>query len=198
MRQLTDIASKCRSEIHIYDHDFRGSLLNMDDKHITFDYIGYNNYKNLSIPLSGEYQLYNICTAIRACELLRKNGVPIFDMSIIKGLLNTKLEGRLEYVSQTPPIILDGAHNPEAAHSLTVSIKKLFPDKKIIIVIGVMDDKDIKGILKNLIQTAESIILTKPNYERAASPQKLREIITSLNKTGRRYRPAPVSDNRNY
>ncbi len=193
IKQLSDIASECASEIHVYDRDFKSSLLSIDSKHITFNYNGYESYKNLSMPLSGKHQIYNASLSIRACEILRQKGVSIPDTAIKNGLLDVNLEGRLELVSQIPPIILDSAHNPEAAAALADSIKELFSDKKITLIIGVMKDKDIEGILKPLIQITESVILTKPEGERAALPEKLRENIMNLKKTSTNHVPSSIT-----
>ena len=102
------------------------------------------------------------------------------------------IEGRLEKVSLSPPIYLDGAHNPEAANSLAASIRQLFPDKKIILVAGIMDDKDIREILTPLFKIADSLILTKPEYERAASPEKLKDLITNIRESGIAYDPSQI------
>ena len=193
IKQISDIASSHNSEVHIYDKDFRGSLISMDDKQIAMNYSGYNNYNNLLIPLTGKYQIYNTCAAIRACEILRQEGFSLPRVSIRKGLQNVDLKGRLERVSQSPPIFLDSAHNPEAAKSLAASVKIIFPDKQIILIAGVMDDKDIQEILKPLVQISESVILTKPQYERAAPTKKLKEITTAIQETGANYVPSLIA-----
>lgn len=193
------IAKNCGSKIHIYDKDFKSTLIAMDDKHIIFDYIStslspthtnsYRKYNNLSIPLSGKHQLYNVSSSIRACEILIQKGFHISNDAINKGLLNLNLEGRLEWVSETPPIIIDSAHNPEAAQALANTVKEVFLDfKKIILIIGIMKDKDIEGILKPLLQVSDTIILTKAKGERAAPSEKLKESIKNLEK----------SDNKNF
>ena len=184
VKQLSDIAAERGSEIHVYDRDFMGALLAMDDRHLEFNYTGHEGYDNLSLALSGKYQLFNACTAIRASEILRQKGFSIPDLAIREGLSKVKLEGRFEYVSEDPPIILDGAHNPEAIRSLSASLGDLLPGKKIILVLGVMNDKDIAGIIGPIIHNADSIILTKAAYERSASPQRLAETINSLNVSG--------------
>ncbi|HDZ83711.1 MAG TPA: bifunctional folylpolyglutamate synthase/dihydrofolate synthase [Nitrospirae bacterium] len=180
VKQLSDIAAERGSGIHVYDRDFSGSLLSINDRHIEFNYTGHKSYSNLSFPLSGRYQLFNACAAIRASELLMQKGLSIPDRAISEGLSKVKLEGRFEYVSENPPIILDGAHNPEAISSLSASLGDLLPGKKIILVLGVMNDKDISGIIEPIIHNANSIILTKAAYERSASTQRLAETINSL------------------
>ena len=192
IRQISDIAEMRNSELHVYDRDFKGALLSMDDQHITFDYTGDKEFRNLSLPLSGRHQIYNASIAVRACEILRREGVHIPDISLRNGLSKTAIEGRLERVSENPVIILDGAHNPGAADSLAVSIKELFPDKKIIMVIGIMKDKDIEGILKPLMQIAGYVVLTKPKGERAASPEKLYDIALKIQNRDKDCRPSSI------
>jgi dihydrofolate synthase/folylpolyglutamate synthase len=181
-RKLSDTANFHGSDFHHYGDDFSGGIVSMDDRSITFNYSGYRSHKNMFLPLSGRHQLYNASMAIRVCEILCQKTVSVPDDAIRSGLLNLKLEGRLERVSEKPYIILDSAHNPMAASALADTIKELFPDKEIILVIGLMKDKDIDGILKPLIQSAMQIIFTKPEGQRAASPVELRERAVSIRK----------------
>jgi len=190
LRVLEETARDLGSELHVYDKDFKGSLLFMDDKHILFNYSGmnlhmgeravYQKYNSLSLPAPGKHQLYNASVAIRVCEILAQKGVPITSDAINNGFLYLNFEGRLECISRTPLIILDSAHNPEAARALSESVKEIFPEKKIILVAGIMKDKDIGGILKPLLQISNAVILTKPKSERAASPDKLETSIETM------------------
>lgn len=180
VRQLSDIAGSRNSEIHVYNRDYSGSIIEMDARHLTIDYSGYNSFKNIPVNISGNYQLYNMCTAIRAVEILRQKGIAISDDAIRNGLRRLNIEGRLEWASTSPPILIDSAHNPEAAGALAASIEELFPDRKIVLITGIMDDKDMKGILHNLVRIAASVILTRPDYGRSASPEKLKDIIKTF------------------
>jgi dihydrofolate synthase/folylpolyglutamate synthase len=193
IKQLSGIARERNSEIHIYGRDFSGSIRDIDARHISIDYNGDRNYANFPVPLSGEYQLYNMCTALRVCEILRGKGLPISDTSMKSGLQSINLEGRLEWVSQRPPILIDCAHNPDAARSLAASIKRLFSDKKIILIAGIMADKDISGILREIAPLASSIILTKAKCERAALPEKLGETMSDLHGSGTNQGPFSVA-----
>jgi dihydrofolate synthase/folylpolyglutamate synthase len=85
-------------------------------------------------------------------------------------------------IQDNPPILIDGAHNPAAAVVLSRAMKKNFLGiyKRIILILGIMGDKDIEGIMKPLLQIASEIILTSPGYERAAPPAKLAGIAASL------------------
>ncbi|MBI5213855.1 MAG: hypothetical protein HY957_10900 [Nitrospirae bacterium] len=70
-------------------------------------------------------------------------------------------------------IMIDGAHNPDAASALSDFIKRHLSDYRIILIMGVMSDKDIAGILSPLLPLVSEIIFTAPNYGRAASPKTL-------------------------
>ncbi len=193
IEQLSVIAEKLHADIHVYGNGFKGHLKEMDSGHITFNYEGDRRHDNLSVPLSGKYQLVNACVAVKTCELLNSRGVSIPESSMRKGLESMTMEGRLELVSDSPLIILDGAHNPDASRALAESVKELFSEKDIILIAGVMNDKDINDIMAPLMEIAESVILTKARYERSASPEKMLNIITSLKKGKGQHIPASIT-----
>src|SRR4030042_1253954 len=91
------------------------------------------------------------------------------------GVAKTRWPGRLEVVKEDPLILVDGAHNPAAARALAKTLKSIFMKKykRIVIILGIMADKDISGIMETLLPIASEIILTYPDYSRAASPEKL-------------------------
>ena len=105
-----------------------------------------------------------------------------FSTEIRNGLATVKWPGRLEMIKHEPPILIDGAHNPAAAVALSRALAKTFLRryKRIILVLGIMGDKDIEGIMKPLLHLSSEIILCSPNYERAASPQRLADVAASL------------------
>jgi len=190
---LSDIAESRNSGFHLLNRDFSGTLISMDTQGIIFDYSGDAQYRRLIMPVSGKHQLYNACAAIRTAELLMKNHA-LTDESIRAGLNRVRIEGRLERVLDTPPVIIDSAHNPGAAASLADSMKDLFPGKKIILVAGIMDDKDIVEVLKPLVRISHTVLLTRARYDRAARPEKLSAIVSSLMASGQSERPESVSN----
>lgn len=131
------------------------------------------------LPLPGEHQMQNASVAIKTVELLSKKLTSNF---IREGLKNVRWPGRLEIINDKPPILIDGAHNPAAAVALSHALLKnfLWEYERIILVLGIMDDKDIRSIMKPLLPLASEIILTAPDYERAAPPAKLASIASSL------------------
>lgn len=129
------------------------------------------------LGLAGRHQLENAALAVRATEMVlplctrppevwRKGELEGVDTAA--ALSSTTWPGRLEIVSQNPLVILDGAHNPNGAESLSCYLKENHRDKRKIILIGIVADKDIEGIIKPLAKIADEWVITKPCTERAA------------------------------
>jgi dihydrofolate synthase/folylpolyglutamate synthase len=131
---------------------------------------------DLRTPLLGRHQLLNAATALGALELLaRQRHCRLSPDQISEGLLRTRWPGRLEWLSRRPPILLDGAHNPAGAIVLRRALQEEFTYDRLILVLGIMADKDLHGMVATLAPLAEHIILTRPRYERAAAPEVLLE-----------------------
>jgi len=140
----------------------------------------FGDYKNIHMKLLGTHQVINAAVAIGAIEALRLSGISIDAETIKRGLQSVKWPGRLEVIRKRDPrIVLDGAHNKASADALARSVRRLFSYKKLILVLGISKDKDVKGILKELVPIADSIILTKSKVvERAMDPAAIHAMIT--------------------
>jgi dihydrofolate synthase/folylpolyglutamate synthase len=181
---IVKTASERSSHLYLYGRDFEGLLNKSDLNGIVFDYIDSSLQtpaSGLYTPLAGEHQLINSCVAVKAASVLLQKTTnrtlhnADFE-AIRKGLSATRWRGRLEIASKNPLIIIDGAHNPDAATKLSQFLKKEFSQYRIILVTGIMSDKDMPGILKPLMPICHEIIFTSPNYGRAASPQTLHDL----------------------
>jgi dihydrofolate synthase/folylpolyglutamate synthase len=133
--------------------------------------------ENLHLPLAGRHQLLNAATALGGLEVLEHLGhLRPTTAQVREGLSKTRWPGRLEWFSKQPPVLLDGAHNNAGIVALRKALQEDYTYKKLIIVLGIMADKDLRGMLHKLAPLAEHIILTRPKYERAAEPESLREV----------------------
>lgn len=128
---------------------------------------------NLRLPLGGEHQVMNAATAYASMLGLRLQGVEISDEAVRKGFASVKWPGRFEVVSKRPSVVLDGAHNEDSAKVLAKTVRERFPRKKVILIVGISSNKNIKGILEALKPLAKSIIATRFNNPRAASPEAI-------------------------
>jgi dihydrofolate synthase/folylpolyglutamate synthase len=133
----------------------------------------FGKYTDLKIRPLGEHQLINAVVAVGVIETLRFYGVNIGINSIRAGLYNTIWPGRCEVISKNPLIVLDGAQNVASSLALKETIKGNFRYKKLILVLGISKDKDIKGICNELYDLADEVVLTKANNPRATEPEVL-------------------------
>lgn len=125
------------------------------------------SYENLLIPLLGEHQLANAATATAAVEHLIDNKFGISQEHIREGLRKTCWPARLELVRKTPPVLIDGAHNHHGALRLRATLDKYFPNRKFVLVLGMLADKERAKVVSELAPRARQVVVTKPNSDRA-------------------------------
>jgi len=130
---------------------------------------------SLSIPLLGKHQLENAACAVAALEVLKEKGFGITAENITQGLASVKWAGRLQVLSQNPLLVVDGAHNPDAAAKLKRSLMEYFSFKRAILIIGVSSDKDIDGIARELKPLFDEVIVTRSQHPRAMATNQLRD-----------------------
>jgi dihydrofolate synthase/folylpolyglutamate synthase len=133
----------------------------------------FGEYSNLETHLLGIHQLINASVAIGVIEALRFYNIIIDTTSVKEGLYNTLWPGRCEVISRDPLVVLDGAQNTASARALKETIKEKFQYKRLILVLGISKDKDIKGVCNELNDLPDEIILTQANNPRAQEPQAL-------------------------
>jgi len=133
----------------------------------------FGKYQDLKINLLGIHQLVNATVAVGVIEALRNYNINVDVDSIRDGLYNTVWPGRCEVISRDPLVVLDGAQNVASGKALKKAIEEKFKYKKLILVLGISQDKDIKGICNELRELVDEVILTKANNPRATQPEVL-------------------------
>jgi len=118
------------------------------------------------IGLLGTYQPYNAANVITAVDVLRRRGLDISDEALINGLADAKWKGRFELLSSDPVFISDGSHNPEGIAAAVDCVKTLFGEK-VILLSGVMKDKDYPDMARELSAIACYAVTLKPDNPRA-------------------------------
>ncbi|KPL00254.1 MAG: hypothetical protein AMJ91_04925 [candidate division Zixibacteria bacterium SM23_73_3] len=140
-----------------------------------------STYQNLELNLAGEHQLLNAATCLTAIQKLRQLGWRVEEQTIRHGLKEVNWRARLEVFKKEPLVLLDVAHNPAGTKALIQALDQLFPERRIIFVFGVMEDKDHRSMLREICNKAKFIVLTKPDYKRATKPKSLKEAVIPLN-----------------
>ncbi len=134
------------------------------------DYFGPGgDIEDIEVPLAGRHQLENAATAACALGVMKEKFPGIDARAVRGGFAKTRWQGRLEVVSDSPLLVLDGAHNPASAARLAESVREYFGGRyrRLLLVVGVLADKDFKAMLDILTPLADKVILTQAQYERA-------------------------------
>jgi len=132
---------------------------------------------DLKIRLIGGHQIANATLAVGVVSALRPYGIDVDNATIRRGLYNTLWPGRCEIISENPLTVVDGAQNVASVSALRETVKENFPGKRTIIVLGVSDDKDIKGICAELADLSDEFILTQAHSPRALKPARMAEYL---------------------
>lgn len=119
--------------------------------------------------LPGAYQRENLACALTAISVLEGQGWKVTDQHILNALYDAYIPGRLEMVSREPLVLVDAAHNPHAARSMSRSLHDLLPDRDRVLVCGMVNDKDAWNTLKYLGQNTCRCVITRPKGERGSN-----------------------------
>ena len=133
--------------------------------------------KEIFLPLIGEYQIKNCETAINAVCVLRERGAEISDENIVKGIAASRWNGRMEICSRSPLTVIDGAHNADGVKMLAESVKKYFAGKRIVLLIGVLGDKEYEKMAAEIVPLADAVVITEPDSDRAMPAEKFKEVV---------------------
>lgn len=173
------ISSVCKNKnASLFCPDF--SAINNLSCDITGSSFDYNKYTGLKIRLTGTYQPNNAIVALTALEVLKNNGYKISDKDIYNGFEKTCWTGRFEILGKDPVFVLDGAHNPHGMKAAFESLNALFPDKKIVFVVGAMADKDVSTMFSVITPISDIFYTVTPANSRSMNADKLAELLGHL------------------
>ncbi|MBC7253465.1 MAG: bifunctional folylpolyglutamate synthase/dihydrofolate synthase [Actinobacteria bacterium] len=190
---LEVVAAACAdkgSELKLYGRDFQ--LL----YHLTYgvdtEKIGQalgirgllREYADLFLPLLGKHQGINAACAVAACEAFAASPAALSLDEVAAGLRRVTSPGRLEVVSLHPLVLLDGAHNPSGAVRLAQVIRDDLDFERLVLVLGILEDKDMGRMLKILLPLADTVVFTQSREERAAPARKLARMAREMGYDG--------------
>ena len=150
--------------------------------HDSFDFLIESSFvMNVPLPkLQGDFQLANATIALMAVKTM-EDKLPLTEISIQKGITLTLLPGRFQEVKKMPSLILDVAHNPQAARSLSHNLKTHVVPGKTIAVFSILKDKDIFGVINVLNLDIDDWFIAEIQNERAASIETISNTIQKIN-----------------
>jgi len=169
---ITKTAQLKDAPLYILGQDFGGQLQVITDykQQAAFWTEEQGQLGVFNVNLLGQHQVDNSAAAVMVALILARQNKRISLDSIQSGLANVCWPGRFEVIPGFPVTIIDGAHNPAGAKVLRSNLDQLFPGQAVTFLLGILKDKDVIGILGNLVRSSDRVVVTTPDSDRAADP----------------------------
>jgi dihydrofolate synthase/folylpolyglutamate synthase len=164
-------------------HEFDYRVRRCSDAGTVFDFIsGAGERRGLETRLIGRHQAFNAALAVAAIDAFGLEAGPVDDAALRRGLYAATFPGRMELIQHDPDVLLDGAHNPEKAAALAVSLAEIFPDRRLLLVVGALSTKDVGGILAPFREQTRRAFVTVPHVlgKAGLDPERLARSIHDL------------------
>ena len=133
------------------------------------------------IPLPGRHQGDNVLTALAASAELSGIGFNVSPLQAKQGIEKVRWGGRLQILSRRPLTYYDVAHNPAAARVVAEFFREVFPGRKLRILFGIVREKNIEGVLEELVDITGEMMITRLPTDKSAEPEEVVEITRRFN-----------------
>jgi dihydrofolate synthase/folylpolyglutamate synthase len=179
-RTIEQVARERQAPVFRLNEDFRTE----GEGPQQFSYRGLGmQYDGLTCALEGRHQLDNAACALALLGAAAPQGIAVTAEAVSAALRGVNWAGRLEVVDRRPTILLDGAHNPAAATALADYLTRSdrsHPSRPVVLVLGMMRDKDHRGFVETLSGLVDEVVLTQADLPRSATAQELRALLEGL------------------
>lgn len=148
--------------------------IQMEPGWLAFDH---PQYGRVETAVVGAHQVYNASVAIKTIEAMKTVGFEIGDEHIREGFRRAAWPGRFELLLREPDFYIDGAHNPDGIRSFIDTFNKIYSGEKAIVIFGVMKDKEVETMVRELSSITERFIAVRPDTPRALSTGSLTKVM---------------------
>ena len=142
---------------------------------------------NLELNLIGTHQLENAATAVLAMKMLAFPGHTLAEQTLRRALANVCWPGRIQHLRKNPDVIVDVAHNVSAIEVLFKEIRRIYRFQRLLVMVGLLEDKQYKEIAKIISKNADLVFVTTPVSERGLKSTNLQKEFTHMNKVAYNY-----------
>jgi dihydrofolate synthase/folylpolyglutamate synthase len=180
---ILKVAEEKKSKVYLVKkEDSRLLNINNDELYQEVQVKSNKNTYSVKLPLLGEHQIINLSVALNVIEALYEIENIIINRELIeKSLEDVKWIGRLEVLGKKPAIVIDGAHNIDGIKALRRNVEKYFKYNKIYLLLGILADKQVKEMVKEITPIAEKVYALTPHSERAELSEDLKKEILEFN-----------------
>ncbi len=173
-------ANEMQAKLLVQDRDFSVTTTTAVGGQLVTIQTPRENYQDLFLGVHGAHQAVNAATALVAVENLLGDDDPLNPAAIGHAFETFKMPGRLEVVHRSPTVVIDIAHNPNGAEVLAIALPAAMTFSHLTCVIGVLDDKDVSGIVSALVPLVDHWIVTTAPSERAITAADLAAEVVAI------------------
>ena len=161
---------------HVADRiHFQREQYDLDGQFFTIA-VDHQPTKEFFIRLLGQHQIENAVTAIAALRMWQERVGSVTNEDIRKGLADAVWPCRFEILQSDPLLIVDSAHNRDSAHRLRQTIDDFLPGRPLLLIFGSSDDKDISGMMAELLPRVHKLVVSRSTHPRSADPEYLAQL----------------------
>lgn len=166
------LAERCKAlDIPLTIPDF--SAIELHENSLAGQTFSYQDRKRLRLPLLGAHQRCNAAVVLTVLDRLLAHGWSIPEAAIREGLAKASWPGRFEVLSMQPLVLLDGGHNPQCMQALQQAVRDYLPEQKLVVLTGVLADKDYAAMYDETAQFAAAFVTVTPPNPRALEASEL-------------------------
>lgn len=175
-------AAEKKTTLYLLGEQFHIQELSSEEDEQTFRFEGmFRAIEPLAITLNGAHQRTNAAVAVMTLEVLRQYyALIVEDDALAEGLREAKWPGRLEMVSRSPRILIDGAHNPEGAESLVQALRTTYRYDRLHVMMAMVENKNHRDVLKHILPIVDTLIVTEPDFRSKLDAEILADLVRDL------------------
>jgi len=147
----------------------------------------------VSTSMAGAHQAENLALALATINALETRGWSVSGAAVERGIARMRWPARFQVVRRSPPVIIDGAHNPSGAQALRSSVEEYFPGCRAVFLMGMLNDKDLEAFVGAVSGLAAHVVATRPKSERAYAPEEVAEAFKKRGATAEVVEEAPLA-----
>lgn len=172
-------AKEKKSTLYLLGEQFNIKELSSKEDEQIFRFEGmFRAIEPLTITLNGAHQRTNAAVAVMTLEVLRQYyALIVEDDALAEGLRAAAWPGRLEIVSQSPRILIDGAHNPEGAASLVETLRSTYRYDRLHVMMAMVENKNHRDVLKHILPIVDTLIVTEPDFRNKFDAELLADLV---------------------
>ncbi|WP_336774399.1 bifunctional folylpolyglutamate synthase/dihydrofolate synthase [Paenibacillus sp. MMO-58] len=175
-------ATEKKSTLYLLGEQFNIKEMSSEEDEQTFRFEGmFRSIEPLTITLNGAHQRTNAAVAVMTLEVLRQYyALIVEDDALADGLREAKWPGRLEMVSRSPRILIDGAHNPEGAESLVQALRSTYRYDRLHVMMAMVENKNHRDVLKHILPIVDTLIVTEPDFRSKFDAELLADLVRDV------------------